>query len=91
MATDQFFYVLLCNDQSFYGGYTTDLSRRLLEHNTGTGAKYTHPQSRRPVKMIHAERFETRSEATKAESAVKKLPRRQKEKYLREHQAKNVL
>lgn len=38
MATDQFFYVLLCNDQSFYGGYTTDLSRRLLEHNTGTGA-----------------------------------------------------
>ncbi|OMM61662.1 endonuclease, partial [Salmonella enterica subsp. enterica serovar Enteritidis] len=43
------------------------------------------------VKMIHAERFETRSEATKAESAFKKLPRRQKEKYLREHQAKNVL
>ena len=70
MATDQFFYVLLCNDQSFYGGYTTDLSRRLLEHNTGTGAKYTHPQSRRPVKMIHAERFETRSEATKAKRKV---------------------
>ncbi|MGO3603544.1 MAG: GIY-YIG nuclease family protein [Enterococcus malodoratus] len=91
MATEQFFYVLLCNDHSFYGGYTTDLARRLTEHNEGTGAKYTHPQSRRPVQMIHAEKFSTRSEATKAESAFKKLPRKQKERYLAENQAKNVL
>ncbi|BBM18997.1 MULTISPECIES: GIY-YIG nuclease family protein [Enterococcus] len=91
MATEQFFYVLLCKDHSFYGGYTTDLARRLTEHNEGTGAKYTHPQSRRPVQMIHAEKFSTRSEATKAESAFKKLPRKQKERYLAENQAKNVL
>lgn len=91
MATESYFYVLLCSDHSFYGGYTTDPSRRLKEHNAGIGAKYTHPQSRRPVKMIHAERFATRSEATKAESAFKKLPRKQKEKYLRENQTKNVL
>ncbi|AXG37640.1 GIY-YIG nuclease family protein [Enterococcus gilvus] len=91
MATDQFFYVLLCKDHSFYGGYTTDLTRRLAEHNNGTGAKYTHPQSRRPVKMIHAERFDTRSEATKAEAAFKKLPRKQKDKYLIDNQTKNVL
>lgn len=86
MATDQFFYVLLCSDHSFYGGYTTDLTRRLAEHNAGTGAKYTHPKSRRPVQMIHAERFETRSEATKAEAAFKKLPRKQKEKYIQDNQ-----
>lgn len=43
----QYFYVLLCKDNSFYGGYTTDLTRRLKEHNEGTGAKYTHPKSRR--------------------------------------------
>lgn len=91
MATDHYFYVLLCNDQSFYGGYTTELARRLKEHNAGTGAKYTHPKSRRPVQMIHAERFATRSEATKAEAAFKKLPRKQKEHYLLNQQAKNVL
>ncbi|WP_396336124.1 GIY-YIG nuclease family protein, partial [Enterococcus faecium] len=42
---------------------TTDLSRRLEEHNNGTGAKYTRLQKRRPVKMIHAEVFSSRSEA----------------------------
>ena len=36
-----YFYVLLCQDGSFYGGYTTEPERRLTEHNSGTGAKYT--------------------------------------------------
>ena len=83
MANDHYFYVLLCHDGSFYGGYTTDPVRRLKEHNSGTGAKYTHPQSRRPVTMIHNEKFATRSEATKAEAAFKKLSRKQKEAYLK--------
>ena len=63
----------------------TDLSRRLEEHNNGTGAKYTRLQKRRPVKMIHAEVFSSRSEATKAEAAFKKLTRKQKERYLQTH------
>lgn len=82
MADNHYFYVLLCKDQSFYGGYTTDLARRLNEHNSGKGAKYTHPEKRRPAKMIHAEVFTTRSEATKAEAAFKKLSRKKKEVYL---------
>lgn len=90
METKHYFYVLHCKDNSFYGGYTTDLLRRLQEHNAGTGAKYTHPASRRPLQMIHAEVFETRSEATKAEAAFKKLQRKQKERYLIDHQDKNV-
>ncbi len=36
-----FFMFLLCQDGSFYGGYTTEPERRLTEHNSGTGAKYT--------------------------------------------------
>lgn len=84
MATNHYFYVLHCKDDSFYGGYTTDLTRRLAEHNRGIGAKYTHPASRRPAKMIHAEGFATRSEATKAEAAFKRLPRAKKIKYLAE-------
>lgn len=83
VADTHFFYVLHCKDDTFYGGYTTDLTRRLAEHNKGTGAKYTHPQSRRPLEMIHAEVFSTRSEATSAEAAFKRLSRKQKEAYLK--------
>ena len=85
MAADtHYFYVLLCKDNTFYGGYTTDLIRRLHQHNQGIGAKYTHPASRRPLQMIHAESFATRSEATK-------LVRKHKERYLTEQKEKNVL
>lgn len=80
-----YFYVLWCKDRSFYAGYTTDLKRRESEHNEGIGAKYTRPKNRRPLKMIYAETFKTRSEATKAEAAFKKLTRPQKENYLKEN------
>lgn len=93
MATEQehFFYVLLCHDQTFYGGYTIDLTRRLAEHNAGTGAKYTRLEKRRPLQMIYGEKFATRSAAMKAEAAFKKLTRKKKEIFLATHQATNVL
>lgn len=69
-ASEHFFYVLKCSDNSYYGGYTTDVLRREAEHNAGIRCKYT--KTRRPVKVIHFEKFETRSEATKAEAAFKK-------------------
>jgi putative endonuclease len=79
-----YFYVLLTNDNTYYAGYTTEPARRLKEHNSGVGAKYTRPKKRRPVKMIHLEKFTTRSEATAAETAFKKLlTREQKRKYLK--------
>ncbi|MTD41571.1 GIY-YIG nuclease family protein [Erwinia sp. CPCC 100877] len=84
MAASHYFYVLYCRDQTFYGGYTTDPARRLKEHNAGVGAKYTRLSSRRPLEMIHVEKFASRSEATKAEYAFKKLTRRQKIAYLKE-------
>lgn len=79
-GTCHYFYVLLCADGSFYAGYTTDPERREKEHNAGIGSKYT--KSRRPVQMIHQESFLTRSEATKAEAAFKKLSRGKKESKL---------
>ncbi len=78
-----YFYVLYCKDGTLYGGYTTDINRRLNEHNSGTGAKYTRPAYRRPAHMLYAESYDTRSEATKAEAAFKKLTRRQKENFLK--------
>ena len=74
--TRHYFYVIVCADNSFYAGYTTDPVRREKEHNAGVGSKYT--KSRRPVRMIHQESFTTRSEATKAEAAFKKLRRSEK-------------
>lgn len=49
-ADNHYFYVLRCNDQSFYGGYTTDLSRRLLEHNKGIGQNIPVPLVADPCK-----------------------------------------
>lgn len=84
-AQTSYFYVLHCKDGSLYGGYTTDLTRRLKEHNDGTGAKYTRINRRRPLTMIYAEAYASRSEATKAEAAFKKLARKQKNSYLKKH------
>ncbi|MGO3196627.1 GIY-YIG nuclease family protein [Vagococcus salmoninarum] len=77
-----FFYVLLCADETFYGGYTTEPTRRLQEHNDGTGAKYTRVRSRRPMEMIYTEAFPTKSEAMRAEYAFKQLARHEKERFL---------
>jgi len=80
-----YFYVLLTNDNTYYAGYTTNPARRLKEHNNGIGAKYTRLKKRLPVEMIHLEEFSSRSEATAAEAAFKKLTRTQKTAYLTAH------
>ncbi len=72
-----YLYVLLCSDNTLYTGVTTDISRRLIEHNTNNrGAKYT--KTRRPVKIVYCESYNNRSAAQKAEYAFKKLTRKEK-------------
>ncbi|MDD5824161.1 MAG: GIY-YIG nuclease family protein [Firmicutes bacterium] len=70
-------YVLRCSDGTFYTGWTKDPERRLASHNSGKGSKYT--RTRRPVEMVHVERFETRQEAMSREWHIKRLTRAQKE------------
>lgn len=84
-SSEHFFYVLLCADNTFYGGYTTEPNRRLQEHNDGVGAKYTRIRSRRPMKMIYTEKFTSKSEAMRAEYAFKQLARHEKEKFLKKY------
>jgi putative endonuclease len=68
-----FVYILRCADGTLYTGITTDLARRVDEHNAGkAGARYT--RSRRPVALVYSEAAENRSEASKREHAIKKLP-----------------
>lgn len=84
--TVSYIYVVECADKSFYTGYTTDIVRRIKMHNAKKGAKYT--RARIPVTLVYFEEYETKSEATKAESAFKKLTRMQKEQYIFENISK---
>ncbi|MDS0261672.1 GIY-YIG nuclease family protein [Haloarcula sp. S1CR25-12] len=70
-------YVLRCSDGSFYTGYTTDVERRVREHDDGDGAKYT--RGRTPVELVHVERFESKSAAMSREYEIKQLSRAEKE------------
>jgi len=74
-----FVYYLRCADESLYAGVTTDLTRRLIEHNTCNklGAKYT--RVRRPVCLVYAEHQENRQSASKREYQLKKLSKAKKE------------
>ena len=80
-----FVYVIKCSDETLYTGYTTDIEKRVAEHNgeggTATaksaGARYT--RGRRPVELVYSEKFATRSEAMQREYAIKQLSRPQKQ------------
>ena len=72
-----FIYILRCSDDTLYTGITTELQRRVDEHNhSDKGAKYT--KIRRPVMLVYSEVYEDRSSASKREYAIKKLSRNQK-------------
>jgi len=70
-------YIVRCADDSLYTGITTDLERRIHEHNNAkTGAKYTRP--RRPVSLVYHEVADSRSHASKREKEIKNLTQQQK-------------
>ncbi|MDD2785934.1 MAG: GIY-YIG nuclease family protein [Patescibacteria group bacterium] len=68
-----FVYIVRCSDDSLYAGISTDVTARVLTHNSGRGAKYT--RARRPVNLVWKKRAKNESAARKMEMAIKKLPR----------------
>lgn len=68
-------YLLECADGTLYCGVTTDLVRRLAEHNGEArgGARYTQP--RRPVRLVASRGCADRSEAQRLEAHVRRFPR----------------
>lgn len=73
-----FVYIVTCKDKTLYCGYTTNLERRILEHNSSKkGAGYT--KSRRPVLLVYSEAYKTLSDALKREYQIKQLSRTQKQ------------
>lgn len=69
-------YVLLCQDQSLYTGITNNIDKRFTEHKNGKGGRYT--RSHKPIKIIHKEKFLTKSDALKREMEIKKWSREKK-------------
>ena len=70
-------YIVRCRDGSLYTGWTNNLEKRLKDHNSGRGAKYT--KSRRPVLLAYYEEFATKEEAMRREWEIKQLKRQEKQ------------
>ncbi len=71
-----FVYLAKCKDDSIYTGITTDLERRLKEHQSGIGGKYT--KAKKVVGILYTEKFSTRSLASKREAQIKSWRREKK-------------
>jgi putative endonuclease len=75
-----YLYIVVCSDDSLYTGISTDISRRIKEHNTKKGAFYT--KNKTPVKLVYQEVMVDQSQACKREYAIKKLTRKEKLKLI---------
>jgi putative endonuclease len=94
MVTDQelqtkpyWLYLLECQGGSFYAGIALDVQKRLAEHRQGKGAAYT--RSRPPVALLACRQYPSRSEALKAEYAIKQLPKARKLKFFLDEQVQD--
>jgi putative endonuclease len=80
-APAAFVYLLRCSDGSLYCGWTTDVERRLKQHEAGAASRYT--GSRRPVEVAWSRRMPSRSAAMREEARIKRLTRAEKLRLVR--------
>lgn len=83
MSENNYTYIVRCSDNTLYTGWTTNLEKRILAHNSGKGAKYT--KTRRPVTLVYHEMFSSKSEAMKREYEIKQLTKTQKLELIETH------
>lgn len=74
-------YIIRCKDNSLYTGWTNNLEKRFKAHCEGKGAKYT--KGRGPLKLVYFEEYETKQEAMKREYFIKRMPRKEKLKLIK--------
>ena len=68
--------MLRCSTGDFYTGCTVNLERRVRQHNSGIGSKFT--RSRRPVTLVYQEVCGDRSSALRREYQIKRMSRSRK-------------
>ena len=76
-----FLYLLECANGRYYAGITTDVAARFLAHQQGKGARYT--RANPPIRILAQAEYADRSAASKAEWALKQLPREAKPGFFR--------
>ena len=82
-STPWFLYLLECRNGSYYAGITVDIDARYQAHLRGTGAKYT--RANPPLRLLASSRaYSDRAAVSRAEWALKQLPRAGKLAFLRE-------
>lgn len=81
-------YILQCNDNSLYTGYTVDLDERVRCHNKGKASKYT--RARLPVKLVYYEVYHEKTDALKREYEIKQFSRKKKLRLVRLGNSKGV-
>jgi putative endonuclease len=84
-----FVYILLCQDGTFYTGYSKNVDSRIKLHANGRGARYTkaHP----PQEVTYIETHTSRSEAMRRERAIKKLSHQQKQELITSQTRKKAI
>ncbi len=75
-----FVYIVRCADGTYYTGWTTDLERRIAQHNAGRGGAYT--RQHRPVTLVYREEVADRPAALRREAAIKRCDRPAKERLI---------
>jgi len=70
-------YILECANGEYYVGSTTDMERRLQEHQAGLGGRFT--SKHLPVKLIYTEEYQTIEEAFRRERQLHGWSRAKKE------------
>src|SRR5690606_17546027 len=78
---DYFVYIVQCSDKSYYTGVTSNLEKRLNEHNTGLFKGYT--SKRLPVQLMYSQRYSDINDAIRAEKQIKGWSRAKKEALIR--------
>ena len=81
-----YIYILICSDNTLYTGWTNDLEKRILNHNTKKGAKYT--KNRLPAFLVYFETFDNKIDAMKREYFLKTLKRNEKEDIIKTFKGK---
>lgn len=74
-----YFYILRCSDNTLYSGQTTDLKRRIAEHNLDSTRSAKYMRGRKPVVLVYFEKYPTRTLALKRELEVKRWTKQKKE------------
>ena len=76
-------YILKCSDNTYYTGITNNIQRRIEQHETNKGAKYT--KGRGPFALVYQDKCKNRSEASQKEYAIKKLTLPEKNNLITTH------